>query len=175
MTRARQFAVVFTLLYSAFASAEGDSLFLIHENSVLRADLISRFLDSHHTKRFAIVTIDVNRIREEIRTASQLQDARSGRSLTFDLFDDLSFDLRPRMVQDELGGVASWSGELESTSSTFASVSLHISSNDAVEGNFRTSIGRIRVEPTEELPFHIVWLQDFEAEQKAGKAVGRAL
>ena len=172
-TRALLSLVILVFLIPSGLLADEDSLFSIQDNAVVGIDVTERFLASHHVNKFTIVTIDTNRLREEIRTVSLLPNTGDARPLKFDLFEDLSFTLRPTLVQDVhvdgRTGLASWAGQLEPEADTFASVALHLNANNEVEGNFRTHLGRIRVEATEELPYHIVWLQNFEAKLDESK------
>ena len=164
---------LFAGLAPCSAVADGESLLSLFDSSVLRQGALEEFLASHFVKWFQVVTIDANRLREEARNTSQLADIEDGEPILLDLFEDLSHLVHPTLVSEErsgwTAGLVSWSGKIKSESDFFASVTLHMNANDEVEGYIRTSIGRIRIEPTAELPYHIVWLQDFEAEQRGRK------
>ncbi|MDH4314646.1 MAG: hypothetical protein OEW68_07380 [Gammaproteobacteria bacterium] len=170
------FLAVFACCPQYDVLADGESLLVLVEETELRPGTLEHFLSSHYVKRFQIVTIDANRLREEARIWSNLAEPMNGKPIRFDLFNDLSLLFHPTLVEGNragaLAGLVSWGGEFRSNSEFFATISLHMDWNDEVNAAIRTSMGRILIEPTKKLPYHIVWLQDFEAEQK-GRENGR--
>ena len=73
-TQALLSLVILVFLIPSGLLADEDSLFSIQDSAVVGTDVTERFLASHYVKKFTIVTIDTNRLREEIRTASLIRN-----------------------------------------------------------------------------------------------------
>ena len=78
-TRALLSLVILVFLIPSGLLADEDSLFSIQDNAVVGIDVTERFLASHYVNKFTIVTIDTNRLREEIRIASLLPHSGDAR------------------------------------------------------------------------------------------------
>lgn len=139
-----------------FASA-GDSIFQHIDPDAEMSNLVSAFLNSHRVKRYGIVTVDVQTIRETITEFEHPSREESCCVLHFQVLPDIEVALPTYRVNAEWLKPWHWIGVDFVTGVESPIASLTVDFGDRVTGRFYGLGGRIRIEPLDRRGTHIVW------------------
>ena len=125
--------------------------------------LVSDFRQSHRVKRYAIVIVDVQSLRETIAEFEQPGREETCCTLFFQVFPDVGVALHTYRVSAEYLKPWYWAGIDSVNGDESVIASLTIDFGERIIGSFNGLGGRIRIEPLDGRGTHIIWeLEPFE-------------
>ena len=139
-----------------FAFASSSILQHIDQDTEM-SDLVSAFLKSHRIKRYGIVIVDVQTLRETITEFEQPGREATCCVLYFLVFPDVEVALHTYRVNAEWLKPWHWTGIDSVSGDESVIASLTINFGDRVTGSFSGLGGRIRIEPLDRRGTHIIW------------------
>lgn len=141
-----------------YCAALADSSILRHiDQDPEISDFVSTFLESHRVKRYGVVLVDVQSLRETISAFEQPGQESTCCKLKFQIFPDIEIALHTYRVHAESLEPWHWTGidSLAGDGSVIASLTINF--GDRVTGSFNGLGGRIRIEPLDRHGTHIIW------------------